>query len=75
MTGEEYDAYMDGSTLLYLIFQILYDSKLRYLLPEMIYDASQGEFTTLDAVRGSMLAMMSLTSRGYAVVGTVSRGK
>ena len=63
-TGEEYDTFLDGGALLNLIFQVLYDSKLRYLLPEMIYDASQGNFTTLDHVREALLAMMSLTSRG-----------
>ncbi|MCB9134869.1 MAG: alpha/beta fold hydrolase [Anaerolineales bacterium] len=63
-TGETYPAKTDGSVLLSLIFQILYDSKFRYLLPEIIYEASQGEFTLLDRVRGSVIGNMALTSRG-----------
>jgi pimeloyl-ACP methyl ester carboxylesterase len=63
-TGEEYPARMDGSTLLAIVFQVLYDSDLRYLLPKMIYAASQGDFTVFEHLRSSMISLMKLTSRG-----------
>ena len=64
LSGAEYPAYIDGGVLLAAVFQILYDSHFRYLLPELIYDASQDEFTTLLNVRAAMILMMQLTSRG-----------
>jgi pimeloyl-ACP methyl ester carboxylesterase len=64
MTGEEYEAWMDGSTLLGLTFQLLYDSKLRYLLPQQIYAASQGEYRDFDLIQGVMIALLDYSYRG-----------
>ena len=64
LTGETYEARMDGNTLLGLTFQLLYDSKLRYLLPQQIYAASQGDYSDLDRIRGALIARMDLSSRG-----------
>ena len=64
LKGEEFTARMDGSVLLALVFQILYDSHLRYLLPQIIYDASQNDFVVLNKVRASMLLTMQYVSRG-----------
>ncbi|MFC1879628.1 alpha/beta hydrolase, partial [Chloroflexota bacterium] len=63
-SGVEYQALMDGDTLLSLVFQVLYESRLRYLLPELIYDASRGEFETFDKMRGVLVGQMDLSSRG-----------
>jgi pimeloyl-ACP methyl ester carboxylesterase len=64
LTGQRYEAWMTGDNLLGMIFQLLYDSKLRYLLPGIIHAASQGDYTTFDQVRGALIAQMKLSSRG-----------
>ena len=63
-TKETYDALLDGDTLMGMVFQILYESRLRYLLPELIYDASRGEFGTFDLLRGSLIGQLDISSRG-----------
>lgn len=63
-TGETYDALISGDTLLALTFHLLYDSKVRYFIPRIIYDVSQGDFNYLDLAYGSLLALSSLSSRG-----------
>lgn len=63
-TGEEYDAWMNGNTLLALTFQLLYDSKIRYLIPQFIYAASQGDYTAFERVRGNLMGLMGVSSRG-----------
>jgi pimeloyl-ACP methyl ester carboxylesterase len=64
MTGEKFDAWLDGSTLLGLTFQLLYDSKLRYLLPQQIYAASQGEYRDFDRIQGVLIALLDYSYRG-----------
>jgi pimeloyl-ACP methyl ester carboxylesterase len=64
LTGQRYQAWMSGDNLLGMVFQLLYDSKLRYLLPGILHAASQGDYTTLDQVRGALIAQMKLSSRG-----------
>ena len=63
-TGERYQNWMNGDTLLALIFQLLYDSKIRYLIPQYIYAAHQGDFSAFEMARGSMIGLMGLSSRG-----------
>jgi pimeloyl-ACP methyl ester carboxylesterase len=64
VSGEKYETWMDGSTLLGLTFQLLYDSKMRFLLPGQIYAASRGDYTAFDLVRGALIAQLGLSSRG-----------
>jgi pimeloyl-ACP methyl ester carboxylesterase len=63
-TGEKYQGWMDGNTLLGLTFQLLYDSRIRYLIPQYIYAASQDDYTTFDLTRGSLIGLIKLSSRG-----------
>lgn len=63
-TGERYQNWMNGNTLLAMIFQLLYDSKIRYLIPQYIYAAHQGDYSAFELVRGSMVALMESSSRG-----------
>lgn len=63
-TGETYEAWMNGNTILGLTFQLLYDSRLRYLLPTQIGAASQGDYTAFDRTRDSLLRLSSISSRG-----------
>jgi pimeloyl-ACP methyl ester carboxylesterase len=63
-TGEDYEAWMNGNTLLALTFQLLYDSKIRYLIPQYIYAASQGDYTAFNRARGTLMGLMGVSSRG-----------
>jgi pimeloyl-ACP methyl ester carboxylesterase len=63
-SGEKIQARLDGTTLLGLTFQLLYDSKIRYLLPEYITAASQGDFTAFDHIREAILYRLKYSSRG-----------
>jgi pimeloyl-ACP methyl ester carboxylesterase len=64
LTGEAYPAVLTGDSLVGLVFQILYDSELRLMLPQLIYDAHAGNFAALNKFRGAMLARASAISRG-----------
>lgn len=64
LTGESYPAVLTGDGLVGLVFQILYDSELRLMLPQLIYDAHTRDFTALDRFRGALLARTPTTSRG-----------
>jgi pimeloyl-ACP methyl ester carboxylesterase len=63
-TGETYRTWMNGNTILGLTFQLLYDSRLRYLLPQQITAASQGDYRAFDLARASILRMVDVSSRG-----------
>lgn len=63
-TWDEQPARMNGDTLLALTFQLLYNSKLRYLLPRQIYASSEGDYTAFEQIYGSLIALQSISSRG-----------
>jgi len=46
LTGESYTKVLDGDGLTELVFRSLYDTSMRPLLPQAIYDASEGTFTS-----------------------------
>jgi pimeloyl-ACP methyl ester carboxylesterase len=63
-TGESHEALISGDALLSLVFQLLYDSKVRYFIPRIIYDVSQGDYNYLEKAFGSLLLSSSISSRG-----------
>lgn len=63
-SGEKIPTTLDGTMLLGLTFQLLYDSKIRYLLPEYITAASQGDYAAFDHIREAILARLRYSSRG-----------
>jgi pimeloyl-ACP methyl ester carboxylesterase len=63
-TGESHEALINGDTLLALTFQLLYDSKVRYFIPQIIYDVNQGDFNYLEKAYSSLIGMSSISSRG-----------
>jgi pimeloyl-ACP methyl ester carboxylesterase len=62
--GEEYPAVMDGDALIGLVFQLLYSTEAKLLIPELISDVSQNELAAAENLRSSLLAQESLSSRG-----------
>lgn len=64
LTGENFDALIDGETLMGLIFQLLYETELLTNLPMYIYQANQGDFDMLSRIYGLLLVEIPLISRG-----------
>jgi pimeloyl-ACP methyl ester carboxylesterase len=64
VSGKKHEAWMDGETLMGLTFQLLYDSKMRFLLPGQIFAASRRDYTAFDRVRGALIGQLGLSSRG-----------
>lgn len=64
LTGQAYHAELTGDALAGFVFQILYETELKYLLPQFIHDASQGHLDAIDKIRGALLAQRTASSRG-----------
>lgn len=63
-TGDEHKTLVNGNTLMVLTFQLLYDSRVRYFIPQIIYDVSQDDFHYLEISYSSLLALSGLSNRG-----------
>jgi pimeloyl-ACP methyl ester carboxylesterase len=55
---------VNGNTLLAQVFQLLYDSRMRYFIPRIIYDVSNDDFDYMDKVLGSIISLIQISSRG-----------
>ncbi|MFN2241772.1 MAG: alpha/beta hydrolase [Anaerolineae bacterium] len=64
LTGEEYDAVMNGDDMLGLIAQSLYQTSVIPLLPKIIYDASAGGYDLIGRIAGVLLATQEGMSDG-----------
>ena len=64
LTGEEYDAVMNGDDMLGLIAQSLYQTSVIPLLPKIIYDASAGGYDLIGRISGVLLATQEGMSDG-----------
>jgi pimeloyl-ACP methyl ester carboxylesterase len=64
LTGEEYDAVMNGDDMLGLIAQSLYQTSVIPLLPQIIYDASAGGYDMIGRIAGVLLATQEGMSDG-----------
>jgi pimeloyl-ACP methyl ester carboxylesterase len=64
-TGDVYeDVVLDGYTFVSIIFQLLYDTGSLRALPELIYDAADGEYAIFAIVMGSILSQADAISNG-----------
>lgn len=64
-TGEIYeDVVLNGDGLIGLIFQLLYDSDSLAVLPQLIYQADEGDFTLYGIVLGSFISQQGVISNG-----------
>ena len=64
LTGQAYTTTLTGDTLLGFVFQVLYETEFKYLLPQLIYDARENNLLVLDRIRGALSANMTVSSRG-----------
>ena len=67
LTGESFDAVIDGETLMGLIFQLLYETELLPNLPMLIYQANQGDFEMLSRIYGLLLVEILLLSKNRLI--------
>ncbi len=63
-TSEIRRTWLNGNSVLALTFQLLYDSRLRYLLPEQFEAAAQGDYQSFELAITALARMASLSSRG-----------
>jgi pimeloyl-ACP methyl ester carboxylesterase len=63
-TGDLRQTYVNGNTILALTFQLLYDSRLRYLLPQQFEAASQGDYRAFELAIAALTQSVGLSSRG-----------
>jgi pimeloyl-ACP methyl ester carboxylesterase len=64
LNGESYDAYFSGDDLLGILFQSLYSTEIIPVLPELIYEVNQGEYTNLSTLLSSFLINSEFFSAG-----------
>lgn len=64
LTGDAHVAVTTGDALLGFVFQVLYETELKFLLPQIIYDVSRDDFDMMDRIRGALLAQVTVSSRG-----------
>lgn len=64
LTQESYDALLSGDGLVSFLFASLYSTEIIPLLPEIIYDAREGNFDTLALIQGSFLLNSDFVSLG-----------
>jgi pimeloyl-ACP methyl ester carboxylesterase len=62
--GETYEVLMDGDSLISFIYQSLYATEVIPLLPKLIFEIRNGNYSTLALLEASMLASMELASTG-----------
>jgi pimeloyl-ACP methyl ester carboxylesterase len=66
-TGEQYDALLTGDDLLAFLFQFLYYTEIIPSLPEILYAASEGEFSSISLLAGVLLAQQEIMSQGMTL--------
>ncbi|MCI0394914.1 MAG: alpha/beta hydrolase [Chloroflexi bacterium] len=64
LTQESYDALLNGDSLVGFLFASLYSAEIIPVLPEIIYDAREGNFDTLALIQGSFLLNADFVSMG-----------
>jgi pimeloyl-ACP methyl ester carboxylesterase len=64
LTRERYDALLDGNGLVGILFQYLYLTEVLPSLPQIIYDANQGNFNMIALIQGSLMAQQEAMSFG-----------
>ena len=66
-TNESYPTLFDGDTLMALVFQLLYETVVLPDLPQLIYDAAQGDFNMINRIRGTLIGQSTVSSRGMGL--------
>jgi pimeloyl-ACP methyl ester carboxylesterase len=61
---ESYDTIMDGDSLVSLVFNFLYDTDIITLLPQIISETSEGDYSKIGSLLGALIATRESSSDG-----------
>ncbi|MBN1483545.1 MAG: alpha/beta fold hydrolase [Chloroflexia bacterium] len=64
LNGKSYPAILDGDTLVSLLFDFMYYHDVLPSLPQILYDASEGDYSMLRLIYGSLIAQGEAVSQG-----------
>jgi pimeloyl-ACP methyl ester carboxylesterase len=64
LTNERYDVRLDGDDLVAVLFSFLYHTDVIPSLPQIIYDAAEGNFDLIALIQGSLMAQREAVSLG-----------
>jgi pimeloyl-ACP methyl ester carboxylesterase len=64
LTRERYDTVLSGDDLVAVLFSFLYHTEVIPSLPQIIYDASEGNFDLIALIQGSLMAQQDAVSLG-----------
>ncbi|MGD8473269.1 MAG: alpha/beta hydrolase [Anaerolineae bacterium] len=67
LTRESYDVLMYGSDLVAILFSFLYHTDVIPSLPQIIYDAADGDFDLISLIQGSLMAQRDVVSLGMQI--------
>ena len=62
--GQQYEALIDGDTMVGLLFQALYSVELTSIMPKLIYDVQDGRTSDVSTIFSSLLAQQDFVSQG-----------
>jgi len=64
LTRQRYDTVLSGDDLVAILFSFLYHTEVIPSLPQIIYDASEGNFDLVALIQGSLMAQQGAVSLG-----------
>lgn len=70
LTGKQYNAVLDGNGFLGVVIKSLYSAEILPMVPMMVYETAQGNFTKLSSLRSNFLTNTAFLSSGmyYSVL-------
>jgi pimeloyl-ACP methyl ester carboxylesterase len=74
LTRERYDTVLSGDDLVAVLFSFLYHTDIIPSLPQIIYDASEGDFDLVALIQGSLMAQQGAVSLGMQLSVQCSEG-
>ena len=66
-SGERYEALLTGDDLLAFLFQFLYYTEIIPSLPQILYEASEGEYSSISLLAGLLVAQQEIMSQGMTL--------
>jgi pimeloyl-ACP methyl ester carboxylesterase len=64
LANQTYSMQINDDALFGLIFQLLYENEAMPALPQLIYEAKAGNFSTITRISGALIAQRNVSSRG-----------
>lgn len=64
LTGKQYNAFLDGNTFLGVVIKSLYSAEILPMIPMMVYETAQGNFSKVSSLRSNILTNAAFLSSG-----------